>query len=496
MSNASTSAAAPEDLYVPWRDLPSALVFPHTQDDAHAVLSYLLKFLSAPRTVPDQEGWFARLSSQPRFTQAMADNQPVKVAYWTAVLEAIGHGGSGSARPVGQPVNSGLELIVHPLISRAVADLTLAAFESPHTVYAWWDQGLPRLRSPDWTLTDLEEPGSDAAAQSRERAQRIQQDKATLEQEMARQALIMARLAIGQSAEPDGEGSRKRKRNPIVDGALERVGKVQFRDDDRALTEAEETTRQMEREFKQLESETGVASLKAIAREFTVPILVDDIQLILTGAYIDLENIRDYYPETVDNGGEWDAVLDGVRGALKKRTKAKPRPLTSSEWRYHFSTYLKFVVAVFPQRHAELTRYYAFISREFDVKDDLDYHTLVLQYDREARQEISKSGTNHVSLDDCHKLDDLWIRLVTVPYSVLSVESFQRKKAPKNSAGSSPRERERSDEACRRFNEGHCSQPESRCRYSHVCSACGAKGHAALKCPKVERAGGAGPSRA
>ncbi len=440
--------------YVDLSDLD--LCFPTDRTETFYILTLYLEFLRKP--APQAEGagaaWVQLLIDIDKdFKRCMGganikDNSSPAIVYWVKAIRTVGYS-TTEGRPAGRPVNvPGGPLKVHPLLSAVVETMDIAIFSTKYNTFVWWtpdEHQRPRRNPPNWDvqsappcpdrLRRAASPESTRQALASKRALRGGGAPPTVAPAVAAAAAAAAAATSATAGaslftagpslfhipklptepaaidsdrdlnEDDGrDRPKKRRPDPIIDGTIARIRKVVFKTETRVLSVKERLTRDTELAFTRRKSETGVHSLNGVAREFNVPMPLKQVKLALTGGFVDIAKVRNHTRESSLKGGEWDNVLDGVRGALARKAEPKHRPVTANEWRVYFPIYARFLGGVFTKRQDKINKYHGWILRKFDFKDNPRYHNLVLRYDELARQDIATIGSKHVNFGDCPRV--------------------------------------------------------------------------------------------
>ncbi|TFY77495.1 hypothetical protein EWM64_g6516 [Hericium alpestre] len=187
-----------------------------------------------------------------------------------------------------------------------------------------------------------------------------------------------------------------------------------------------------------------------------------DLDKVLSGEYSTTGD-----PKVVEKFGDTGYAF--MAGDLKPSKAVR----SHGEWTIAWESYTEAVLFAYPHRQKELRVYSAEITRLF-CATTLDFADRVIQFDCTARSRVSKS--NQLLLSDLGNFSDLSISHFS------SAGAGASKPAPKMPALGN-----RSNDVCRRFNEGVCVS--RTCKYRHSCFNCKACDHGANSCGKASGSG-------
>ncbi|KAI9056377.1 hypothetical protein FKP32DRAFT_1586028 [Trametes sanguinea] len=196
---------------------------------------------------------------------------------------------------------------------------------------------------------------------------------------------------------------------------------------------------------------------------------------VLLGRAVDLDRVfAGHYTSTADESLISERIGDLE---LRYRPPAPAKKIQSfGDWVYAWNRASVAIAFAFPHRRSELVEYGNHIIALFGALAE-PLHPRVLEYDRAVRKRVGSA--RRYLLTDFADFADLKIQYIDSG----GANVFARE-APTSSAagrGSSRRQKE----ACRNWNRGECPRKASECRYRHVCSFCGAEGHARPRCNKA-----------
>ncbi len=200
-----------------------------------------------------------------------------------------------------------------------------------------------------------------------------------------------------------------------------------------------------------------------------------------------------------------DVTIDAAPEPTASRpfTPSRPPVTNISQWTERFATMAALLSQRFPAKAPELFAYLATV-----VRAERNYEAgRWAAYDRQYRREALAKKSLDWSVPDQRLYNEAFTgRAKAIPRcAVCLMDDHQAHNCPQGSnqswlgwpgnllpwglpqmapAPGSSRPSRRSNEVCRRFNEGRCRMPT--CRYVHTCTACGGE-HPAIQCGRVRQ---------
>ena len=193
---------------------------------------------------------------------------------------------------------------------------------------------------------------------------------------------------------------------------------------------------------------------------------------ILLGKYVDLDRILSAL-HSID-GDNAETYKVGDLELTSGPSKPKKHVTSAGEWVSAFGRYKQGVLFCYPHRGGEFTAYEDHILRQFGAVGE-NGASRVINYDRALRSEISRG--NKFLLTDYAE----WNHLFTA-YIVAAGTGTQGNSASAEGSSKRARTDNRSNDVCKRFNQGRCNG--RNCRYRHTCF-CGSKEHIYSDCDKL-----------
>ncbi|XP_053373900.1 uncharacterized protein LOC128546687 [Mercenaria mercenaria] len=176
------------------------------------------------------------------------------------------------------------------------------------------------------------------------------------------------------------------------------------------------------------------------------------------GKYINLALLQKSSPEILASQGA--QLILSEDGFIETRPKTLSEKVkTIEQWTDAFVIFMDIYLVQNPQACSELLTYMATIRQAASRRHDFAWRVYDEQF--RMRQENFLQPWSRLN-------SDLWLKVMTMPIHQ-SNNSFS------SSAGDSPYL-----QTCSKYNEGQCPFAQ-RCRYRHVCSACGG-GHPSVSC--------------
>lgn len=201
-----------------------------------------------------------------------------------------------------------------------------------------------------------------------------------------------------------------------------------------------------------------------------------EVTNLLSGKAVNLDAIFAATHSTTINEVETHTLSERISIRLTDGTSSadlKRAIKTAAEWSSTWRTYSKAVIIAFPHRVEELDAYHDYITSLFGSQV-VDFHPRIFALDKAVRGRVGRR--RDIMLSDILKFADLersHLTLSGIAYSEFSGDRGKKKGADRART---------SQDACHRWNAGHCPSSAAKCRYRHVCSICRG-GHTSDKHP-------------
>jgi hypothetical protein len=162
--------------------------------------------------------------------------------------------------------------------------------------------------------------------------------------------------------------------------------------------------------------------------------------------------------------------IGGTEISLGKADPAR-KVQTSGDWTVAWHAASKAIVFAFPHRIEELREWGDYMASEFSAKQ-LNAHHKLIAFDKAVRAMVG--GGQAILLTDREQFAYLYS-------AYLLPDGIQGGSTTRLAVGD--RSRERTSEACRRFNTAEgCRRTANTCRYRHICHKCKQPGHGQSSC--------------
>ena len=277
--------------------------------------------------------------------------------------------------------------------------------------------------------------------------------------------IIARRLSRGSSVQPDEPTKRRR-----IDESALPWASTQALDLPLQLVDLADKTRTSLAFFAK---DIKVALASVLNSTSLVSFPESEWLALLKGQAVNLDKVAATFHSIAVDSHASHKLGDGLelRLGLTEPTK---RIQSVEEWIYAWSETTKALVWVFPHRRAEAEAYQQYIISHFK-STARRFHPRILLLDKRIR--ILVASRRDLTLANFHAFTEAERSFLSPIGADYSADTPSSSGAPK------PR---RSDEPCRRFNNGSCPSTAAQCRYAHVCLTCRKTGHPASAC-KVER---------
>ncbi|KAI0055194.1 hypothetical protein BV25DRAFT_1790845, partial [Artomyces pyxidatus] len=191
---------------------------------------------------------------------------------------------------------------------------------------------------------------------------------------------------------------------------------------------------------------------------------------VLAGNYVDLDRV--YVGRYEINGDAEESHSLGSHTIRSNTFRFDGSVTELGSWITAWDSYANAVRFVYPSRERELQLYRDYISQLFAACPQ--HPDRVVRFDRAVRIRVGRS--NRYLLSQAAEFHDLHTLHISNPVPAYGTGRNTQGSAAKASA---PRTG-RSNEVCRRFNDGKCTSRV--CKFRHVCSNCGGHDHGAHSC--------------
>jgi hypothetical protein len=205
---------------------------------------------------------------------------------------------------------------------------------------------------------------------------------------------------------------------------------------------------------------------------------------IVKGYSVDLNKVITNQFSVSHERQHTESIGDGVQLLFGSSIPTKT-VTNQSEWITAWTKAAEATVFVFPHRRRELDTYRQYIMDLFTSSGE-HVHDRIILLDRKLRNEVA--GRRNLELSDCRHFSH-WERSFLNDNGAAYLDSKAKTKdasgrgAAGVNGGGGDKNKEKSKEPCKRFNDERCPSNHKNCRYTHICSRC-KRSHPVTKCDR------------
>ncbi|KAK6966530.1 hypothetical protein R3P38DRAFT_2590703 [Favolaschia claudopus] len=275
--------------------------------------------------------------------------------------------------------------------------------------------------------------------------------------------------AVSPSSSEDDEPSGKRKR--IDESKLPWV--VEDFIVENTLSPSLRKTRDLLLEYSK-DPKTVLKSLLNSINRVAFP--VSEWTAIVEGKAVNLDKVLGYIFSVVPDAPKAESV-GGLQFVFGSASPTKT-VASQSDWNAAFGRTISALLVVFPHRRQELEAYRQYISDLFLSCSDRTHERVIL-LDRKIRNEVA--ARRDLELSNFSGFGHWERAFLNDNGSGVTSAVVKARDGSQSVTGGSNKNKEKSSEPCRRFNDGRCPSKSNQCRYTHVCSNC-RRSHPVTKC--------------